>query len=571
MVRRILEALVAMVPLVVVASVATVGATPEPAGAAAPPPNSVVPFGSTPIGAKAVGVANAPIVGMAATHDGAGTWLVGVDGGVFSYGDAAFYGSAGSLRLNAPIVAMAAVPDSGGYWLVARDGGVFSYGDAAFRGSTGSLRLNAPVVGMAATPDGGGYWLVASDGGIFSFGDAGFFGSAGSLHLNAPVVGLAPTPDGGGYWLVAADGGIFSYGDAAFNGSAGSLHLQAPIAGIAGAPGGGGYWLVARDGGVFAYGNVGYFGSLGGTALPGPVVGMAVAPGGTGYWLAVSSEPLAGKVVGIDPGHNGLNDSAPGVINQLVFNGTGSEPCDTTGTATDSGYTEAQFNFDVATYLQSDLEAEGASVVLTRATNAGVGPCVTTRAAIINQAHADVAVDIHADGGPAGGRGFAVLEPEPDGPNDAVIALSAAFATDMRNAFASGTSMPVSSYDGVGGLEQRQRPGGAQPHHRPQGVDRMRQHAQRHRRRAARHPGLPARGRRGDGRGDYPVPHGRARLTSGAPGAQPRARSPCRAGPGRQSCRRGPSARARMPRDPRGVRGRRPRRGCPTSRRARPR
>jgi hypothetical protein len=73
---------------------------------------------------------------------------------------------------------MAATPDGKGYWLVASDGGVFSYGDAIFYGSTGSLALNKPVVGMAATPDGVGYWFVASDGGVFSYGDAGFYGSA---------------------------------------------------------------------------------------------------------------------------------------------------------------------------------------------------------------------------------------------------------------------------------------------------------------------------------------------------------------------------------------------------------
>ncbi len=215
---------------------------------------------------------------------------------------------------------------------------------------------------------------MAADGGIFSYGDAGFAGSAGSLDLNAPVVGMAPTPNGGGYWLVARDGGIFTYGDAAFDGSAGALDLDAPVTGMAATPSGDGYWLVARDGGIFTYGDARYFGSLGGTPLPGPVVGLAVTPSGGGYWLAVGSEPLAGEVVGIDPGHNGLNYSAPGVIDAPVFNGTGTEPCDTTGTATDSGYTEAQFNFNVATDLQADLQAEGATVVLTRPNNAGVGP-----------------------------------------------------------------------------------------------------------------------------------------------------------------------------------------------------
>jgi hypothetical protein len=37
-----------------------------------------------------------------------------------------------------------------GYRLVASDGGVFSFGDASFYGSTGSIHLNQPVVGMAA-------------------------------------------------------------------------------------------------------------------------------------------------------------------------------------------------------------------------------------------------------------------------------------------------------------------------------------------------------------------------------------------------------------------------------------
>ena len=109
-----------------------------------------------------------------------------------------------------------ATPDGGGCWLVAADGGIFSFGDADFFGSTGSLHLNTPIVGMAPTPDGRGYWLVASDGGIFSFGDALFYGSTGSLRLNQPVVGMSATQSGHGYWLVAADGGVFAFGNAGF-------------------------------------------------------------------------------------------------------------------------------------------------------------------------------------------------------------------------------------------------------------------------------------------------------------------------------------------------------------------
>ena len=84
---------------------------------------------------------------------------------------------------------MAATPDGGGYWLVASDGGIFSYGDAAFFGSTGGLTLNQPIVGMIGTRDGGGYWLVASDGGVFNYGDALFSGSAASLRISDAVGG----------------------------------------------------------------------------------------------------------------------------------------------------------------------------------------------------------------------------------------------------------------------------------------------------------------------------------------------------------------------------------------------
>jgi hypothetical protein len=45
---------------------------------------------------------------------------------------------------------MATTPSGGGYWLVASDGGVFSFGDATFHGSTGSLHINSPVTAMAA-------------------------------------------------------------------------------------------------------------------------------------------------------------------------------------------------------------------------------------------------------------------------------------------------------------------------------------------------------------------------------------------------------------------------------------
>jgi N-acetylmuramoyl-L-alanine amidase len=170
---------------------------------------------------------------------------------------------------------------------------------------------------------------------------------------------------------------------------------------------------------------------------------------------AAAALPLAGKTVGIDPGHDGGNFNDPAFINTLIWNGRAPETCDTTGTQTAGGYTEAQFNFNVATYLRADLLAAGARVVMTRHSNQGVGPCVTTRAQIINRARADVAIDIHADGGPAYGRGFTVLEPVADGPNNKVIRASIGFGNDVRAAMLAYTSMPESTYYGFGGVIER--------------------------------------------------------------------------------------------------------------------
>ncbi len=224
----------------------------------------------------------APTVGGAGTADGRGVWAAGADGGVFTFGTAAFHGSMGGQPLNKPVVSLAATPDGAGYWEVASDGGIFSFGDARFHGSMGGQALNKPIVGMAADSATGGYWEVASDGGIFSF-DAPFLGSMGGQPLNQPIVGMAATPDGGGYWLVAADGGIFAYGNAAFLGSMGGQPLNQPVAGMAAAPGGGGYWEVARDGGVFSFGAATFAGSPASVILATPVVALVSEPSSEGY------------------------------------------------------------------------------------------------------------------------------------------------------------------------------------------------------------------------------------------------------------------------------------------------
>ena len=228
-------------------------------------------------------------VGIASTKDGKGYWLAQAGGGVFSYGDAAFYGSlpGNGIAPTDQVVGIAATPDGKGYWLVSADGGAFSFGDAHFFGSMGDRPLNQPIMGMAPTPDGNGYWEVESDGTVYAFGDAHSFNGFSGQPFNLPTVGIASSPDGKGYWEVESDGGIFSYGDARFHGSVGGQTLKQPIVGMSADQLTGGYWEVAADGGIFAL-DAPFIGSTGNTHLNQPVVGMVGTPTGLGYRLVAA-------------------------------------------------------------------------------------------------------------------------------------------------------------------------------------------------------------------------------------------------------------------------------------------
>ena len=182
---------------------------------------------------------------------------------------------------------------------------------------------------------------------------------------------------------------------------------------------------------------------------------LATLQDGIGYYghQTFRGLPLLGKTIAVDPGHNGANWAHPAEINRLVDAGGFRKACDTTGASTNDGYSEATYNFDVATRLTRILRREGARVVLTRTSNEGVGPCIDERAAIGNRAHADAAISIHADGGPPGGRGFEVIY-KPQAPASRTLALA------VRQAFAAITGEPYSTYVGRDGLDVRTDLGG---------------------------------------------------------------------------------------------------------------
>ena len=166
---------------------------------------------------------------------------------------------------------------------------------------------------------------------------------------------------------------------------------------------------------------------------------------------AHAASNIAGKIVFLDPGHNGANDAS---INQQVTNGRGgTKNCQTTGTSTDAGYPEHTFNWDLVLGIREQLGQLGVRTALSRGNDNTLGPCVDQRAAMANALHPDAVVSIHADGGPPDGRGFHVNYSNPP-LNEAQAGPAVEFARIMRDQLVASGLQP-STYLGTDGLYGR--------------------------------------------------------------------------------------------------------------------
>ncbi len=230
-----------------------------------------------------------------------GYWLVGSDGGIFTFGAAQFYGSTGSLVLQRPVVGIVPTRDHNGYWLDASDGGVFSYGDTQFYGSIPGLgihpngsglpnSLDAPIVGMVPSADDGGYFMVGADGGVFAFGDAHFAGSCPGIGgCSGAAVAVMPDATGNGYWVVTQTGHVYTFGDAPYYGAPGLQSV--PVTSAVRSPNGNGYMILFANGAIAPYGTTPYTGCPAGAPYGGlnPASAVFTTSDGFGYWVATAN------------------------------------------------------------------------------------------------------------------------------------------------------------------------------------------------------------------------------------------------------------------------------------------
>jgi N-acetylmuramoyl-L-alanine amidase len=171
-----------------------------------------------------------------------------------------------------------------------------------------------------------------------------------------------------------------------------------------------------------------------------------------------AAQPLRGITIALDPGHQLGNSRHPREINRPVPAGGFTKPCNTTGTATNSGVPEATVNFRISRAVKRRLEALGAQVRMTRNTNTlrRWGPCVDARGRFGRRVGARLMVSLHADGAASSGHGFHVIAPERRKPWTTDIATaSLRLAKILRGSFVHG-GVPRSNYTAGGdGLDIR--------------------------------------------------------------------------------------------------------------------
>lgn len=159
----------------------------------------------------------------------------------------------------------------------------------------------------------------------------------------------------------------------------------------------------------------------------------------------------AGKIVFLDPGHNGVNDASNSA--QVPTGRGGTKDCQASGTATDDGYAEHAFTWATTLLIRQLLDQQGVRTAMSRGDDNSAGPCVDARAAAANNVHPNAVVSIHADGGPATGRGFHVLYSDPP-LNTVQAGPSVQFAKVMRDYLAA-AGIPPATYIGQNGLMGR--------------------------------------------------------------------------------------------------------------------
>jgi len=234
---------------------------------ASPPQLAAVAAGQTSPGPR---FSLAPITG--------GYSILNTAGGIYSFGDASYWGNLIDHQYPGPAVGLAETPGGHGYNILTTAGAIYSFGDANYFGNLLDHRYPGPATALSYTPRGGGYAILNSAGGIYTFGDAGYYGNLIDHTYPGTAVGLAYTSTGNGYWILTTSGALYSFGDANYFGNLIDHGYRGVAASVSAAKDGNGYAILTTHGAVYAFGSQPLLGSLVDHRYPGPGAALSNTP-----------------------------------------------------------------------------------------------------------------------------------------------------------------------------------------------------------------------------------------------------------------------------------------------------
>ncbi len=85
-----------------------------------------------------------PIAGINATSNGRGYWLVAADGGIFTFGNAGFFGSVGGGCMPTDTVALISNKNINGYFIATRDGQVRAFSPSQSTNCSIEIKRQSP-------------------------------------------------------------------------------------------------------------------------------------------------------------------------------------------------------------------------------------------------------------------------------------------------------------------------------------------------------------------------------------------------------------------------------------------
>ncbi|GAC1332820.1 MAG: hypothetical protein NVSMB17_12410 [Candidatus Dormibacteria bacterium] len=207
-------------------------------------------------------------------------------GGIYSFGDATYWGNLIDHGYPGPAVGLSEMPDGSGYHILTGAGGIYSFGTANGRyyGNLIDHGYPGPATALGVTNTGDGYAILTSGGGFYSFGDAQgrYYGNLIDHGYPGRAVSFAWTGSGRGYWILTDAGAIYSFGDAMtqYHGNLLDHGYPGHAVSLARSAGGDGYLILTGEGGLYTFGDAAldYRGNLIDHRYPGPGVALSTTP-----------------------------------------------------------------------------------------------------------------------------------------------------------------------------------------------------------------------------------------------------------------------------------------------------